>query len=107
MAASQSSLFCRQSTNCTTPNSWLLCAMITSKACHTLCDFCRVRLLQDTLCNADLINLGTISDLMNADCAMITPAELQASTQISEMSLACTTSACVTHAYHCAGRLKQ
>ncbi len=71
--------------------------MCVVKARYTLCDIGRlISLLQATLCNADLINLGTMLDLMRADCAMITPADLQSATQDNEMSLVCAAS-CVRH----------
>ncbi len=58
-----------------------------SEAHYTLCDFSSlISLLQATLWAADLINLGKMSDLMQADCMMITPTEAQATTQASEIS---------------------
>lgn len=52
--------------------------------CKVSRDFSRVvSLLQATLCDVDLINLGMPSSLMYVDCAMFTPTESQATMQVS------------------------
>ncbi len=43
-------------------------------------------LVQATMCDLDQRNIGT-SDLMYADCVMITPTKTHATTQSNEMSL--------------------
>ncbi len=45
-----------------------------------------INLLQATLCDKDLINLGTTSNMMHADCAKIDPLNHTATMQVGEMS---------------------
>ena len=51
---------------------------------YTLLDLSNLEsLLQATLCDMDLLNLGTTSSLMYEDYMMITPTELKAMMQVN------------------------